>query len=89
MIPSAQTQGLSADISYSSALTQDFMKRIRKGMTLLLPFHREILILKTADGLSYEEIAATLAISVGTVKRCIANAREALRALSLLDQGVD
>ncbi len=45
-----------------------------------LPFsHRTILLLKEIEGLSYEDIAATLDLPLGTVKSRLARARESLR----------
>lgn len=52
-----------------------------------LPFsHRSILLLKEIEGLSYDEIAATLELPLGTVKSRLARARHALR--DKLDPGV-
>ena len=61
-------------------VTTEFVDRIGTCMQKLSAKHREILILRNVKNLSYEEIAAILAISVGTVKSRIARARESLRS---------
>jgi RNA polymerase sigma-70 factor (ECF subfamily) len=61
-------------------VTQEFVSRIAQGMERLSAKHREILTLRNIKNMSYEEIAAILNISVGTVKSRIARARESLRA---------
>jgi len=61
-------------------VTQEFVTRIGQGMEKISTKHREILILRNIKNLSYEEIAAILGISVGTVKSRIARARESLRS---------
>lgn len=46
-----------------------------------LPFdQRTVIVLREIDGLSYEEIAFSLDVAVGTVKSRLARAREQLRA---------
>jgi RNA polymerase sigma-70 factor (ECF subfamily) len=46
-----------------------------------LPFdQRTAIVLREIDGLSYEEIAFSLGIAVGTIKSRLARARESLRA---------
>jgi RNA polymerase sigma-70 factor (ECF subfamily) len=45
-----------------------------------LPFdQRAVIVLREIDGLSYEEIATSLEVAVGTVKSRLARAREGLR----------
>ena len=45
-----------------------------------LPFEqRAVIVLREIDGLSYEEIAGSLRVAVGTVKSRLARARESLR----------
>jgi RNA polymerase sigma-70 factor (ECF subfamily) len=45
-----------------------------------LPFEqRTAVVLREVDGLSYEEIAFTLGITIGTVKSRLTRARQALR----------
>jgi len=45
-----------------------------------LPFEqRAVVVLREIDGLSYEEIATSLGVAVGTVKSRLARARETLR----------
>ena len=62
-----------------ATVTQEFVNRVAQCMELLNEKHREILILRNVQNLSYEEIAEILGISVGTVKSRIARARESLR----------
>ncbi len=63
-----------------ATVTQELISGIAAGMEKLTAKHREILILRNVKNLSYEEIAAILSISVGTVKSRIARARDSLRA---------
>ncbi|MCS6242876.1 MAG: sigma-70 family RNA polymerase sigma factor [Opitutus sp.] len=61
-------------------VNQELVDHIALGMEKIGAKHREVLILRNVKNLSYEEIAAVLGISVGTVKSRIARARESLRA---------
>jgi len=52
------------------------------GALEALPFdQRTVIVLREIDGLSYEEIAASLGVAVGTVKSRLARARQQLREL--------
>ncbi|MSU23304.1 MAG: sigma-70 family RNA polymerase sigma factor [Opitutus sp.] len=64
-----------------AAATGEFTALVEACMEKLEARHREILTLRNLLHRSYDEIAATLGINVGTVKSRIARARENLRAL--------
>jgi RNA polymerase sigma-70 factor (ECF subfamily) len=64
-----------------SAATSEFFDLISDCMERLGPGHREILTRRNIQNCSYQEIAADLKISIGTVKSRIARARLNLRAL--------
>ena len=68
------------EASYASEL-KEFEDIVASCMNLLSEQHREILTLRNILNRSYDEIAVTLGVSVGTVKSRIARAREKLRAL--------
>jgi RNA polymerase sigma-70 factor (ECF subfamily) len=52
-----------------------------RGALDALPFdQRTAIVLREVDGLSYEEIAYTLGVALGTVKSRLTRARTSLRA---------
>jgi len=62
-------------------VTNEFASLIARCMADLEPSHREILTMRTSLHLSYDEIAVSMGINVGTVKSRISRARESLRTL--------
>lgn len=64
---------------FEMTLNQEMRELIEAGLKNLSPSQRAVLVLREIEGLSYEEIAAILEISLGTVKSRILRGREALR----------
>lgn len=63
------------------ALQRDLQETLTRAMHSLSHEHREILMQREIDGLSYQEIAELLNLELGTVKSRIARARLALRRI--------
>ncbi len=61
------------------ALARERETMLRAALRSLTRSYREAVILRDIEGLSYEEVAATLSISVGTVKSRLARGRAELR----------
>ena len=66
-------------------LTRD---AVRRGLAALPPDHREILLLREIQGLSYEEIADVLGLEAGTVKSRIFRARKKLCSFLIKDGNI-
>jgi RNA polymerase sigma-70 factor (ECF subfamily) len=60
------------------ASQKELQERVRQALEELSAEHRAVLLLREWDGLSYEEIAETLAIEVGTVMSRLHYARKKL-----------
>lgn len=67
------------------SLTRD---AVRRGLATLPPDHREILLLREIQGLSYEEIADVLGLEAGTVKSRIFRARKKLCSFLIKDGNI-
>ncbi len=60
-------------------LARDRRDRVRTAIEALHPAHREVVLLRDVEGLSYQEIADVLAIPVGTVMSRLSRARQGIR----------
>jgi RNA polymerase sigma-70 factor (ECF subfamily) len=61
------------------AIAHERERALRKALNSLKRVYREAVVLRDIEGFAYEEIAATLEISVGTVKSRLARGRQELR----------
>ncbi len=73
-------------IPSENALTSEFSDLLPKALNTLDEKHSKVLIMRTQDGMSYEEIANELGITVGTVKSRLSRAREQLKIALLGSQ---
>ena len=65
---------------------QELRNAVSAGLNQLSDEHRQVLVMREINGLSYQEIADILDLEAGTVKSRIARARNSLRKI-LLEQG--
>ena len=83
--PSLNDEALNVDIPDGAASPQEAAERselrqqIEDGLSARSPEHRQVLILREMHQLTYDEIADTLSLDVGTVKSRISRGRKQLR----------
>lgn len=70
----------------AKALEGDLRETIAAALQSLSHEHREILVMRELDGLTYQEIAGIMELEMGTVKSRIARARLSLRNI-LIESG--
>lgn len=78
--PAMELEDLEAT-PYDQLATRETQSAVRKALASVPEVFRSAVILRDLEGLSYEEVAEILEISVGTVKSRILRGRRALRDL--------
>ncbi len=64
-----------------SALRQERQNDIQEAINTLSADHKSVIVLRDINGLSYDEVAKCLSVSVGTVKSRINRARQKLKEI--------
>jgi RNA polymerase sigma-70 factor (ECF subfamily) len=59
-----------------AAQTQEVYRRVEEAVGRLSPEYRSVLVLRDLQDMSYEDVAATLNLNLGTVKSRLARARK-------------
>ena len=91
-LPLTDEEGGMFDIPDPGPSPQDAAERtetreaVQRALAALAPEHRQAVILRDVNGLSYEEIAAVTGLEAGTVKSRIFRARRRLAALLQADR---
>ncbi|MBI5094374.1 MAG: sigma-70 family RNA polymerase sigma factor [Candidatus Hydrogenedentes bacterium] len=62
-----------------TARLKEIESLIERGLSMISPEHREIIVLREVQGLDYDTIADVIRCRKGTVKSRLARAREQLR----------
>lgn len=60
---------------------QELHRAVQQALDRLTPEHREVLLLRQMQGLSYQEIGAALSLEEGTVKSRLSRAKRQLRTI--------
>ena len=90
--PSLDDEAVSAEVPdtrptpEAAAEQRELRAQIEAGLRSLSPEHREVLVLREIQQLSYDEIADALSLDLGTVKSRISRGRRQLRNF-LMEQG--
>ena len=69
------------DTPEESAVRKELQGRVQQAINTLSADHKSVIILRDINGLSYEEVAVLLSVSVGTVKSRINRARQKLKEI--------
>jgi len=67
------------DDPVQSANRQELSEQVEAAINSLSPLHRDVVVLHELQGLTYQEVAATLNVPVGTVKSRLSNAFRRMR----------
>lgn len=87
-------ESVELEIADESKSPQELLERkmtreaVRRGLELLPPEHRQILLLREIQGFSYDEISEILSLEHGTVKSRIFRARKKLCEFLLRDGNI-
>ena len=69
------------DAPEAYALSVERSEDIQKAILMLSDDHRVVIVMRDISGLSYEEIAESIQVSIGTVKSRISRGRQRLKEL--------
>lgn len=74
-------EDIAGDAPEAHALSVERREDIQKAIQMLSDEHRAVVVMRDITGLSYEEIAESIHVSIGTVKSRISRGRQRLKEL--------